>query len=83
MRKLNARDQFKNKNTRKLVGVKIMRVTVSKSKRNFPAFILIENTKVTNKEEIANHFNNFFVSIGPKLASAIDLSNKLPKLYEA
>ena len=54
----NQFDTFK-KNMKKTWETVKSLLNISKSKRNFPAFFLIENTKVTNKEEIANHFNNF------------------------
>ena len=33
--------------------------------------VTIDNKPVTNRKDIANGFNNFFVSIGPKLAKDI------------
>ena len=38
--------------------------------------IIVNDKHVTNKVQIANEFNNFFVNIGPELASKIDTSNK-------
>ena len=38
--------------------------------------ILVNGTKITNYEDIANHFNNFYVNVGPELANNIPVSNK-------
>ena len=41
-------------------------------KSNFPEFFLDNNnTKVTNPQNIANEFNNFYVNLGPQLAQNI------------
>ena len=40
--------------------------------------IVVNGRKITDQQEIANEFNNFFVNIGPKLASCIDTENKKP-----
>ena len=44
----------------------------SKSKKDFPSFFTISGIEVTNEAQIANHFNKFFVAIGPKLASNLN-----------
>ena len=38
--------------------------------------IIVDKSITTSKEKIANEFNNFFVNIGPKLATKIDTSHK-------
>ena len=38
-------------------------------------FMYNDNTKVYNKQVIANMFNEFYINIGPKLASDIDTKN--------
>ena len=53
-------------------------LNMTKKKKDFPSFFINDNVKVTNKEIIANRFNSFFTSIGPKLAAKIDSSNKPP-----
>ena len=35
----------------------------------FPRNLVINNTKVTSKKNMAMKFNNFFINIGPKHAS--------------
>ena len=51
-------------------------MNLSKTKSAFPNFFIINNRKTTNKEVIANHFNEFFVEIGPSLASELDKANE-------
>ena len=48
---------------------------MNKNKKDFPLFFLIDNNKISNKNEKAERFNNFFTSVGPKLASKIQTSN--------
>ena len=43
--------------------------------------LLVDNKVVTNKTDIANTFNNYFVNVGPSLASQIPNSNKNPISY--
>ena len=42
---------------------------------NFPSYIIMQNKKVYNKEEIANSFNDYFATIGENLANKIAPSN--------
>ena len=37
----------------------------------FPKTLIIDKVKITDTKTIANSFNNFFVKIGPNLASKI------------
>ena len=37
---------------------------ISNNTTDFPKFFTINNIKTSNAETIAEHFNNFFVSIG-------------------
>ena len=37
--------------------------------------MLKDNQKVYNKQVIANMFNEFYINVGPKLASEIDVNN--------
>ena len=37
----------------------------------FPSYFNINETKLTDKKDIATEFNKFFINIGPKLASEI------------
>ena len=55
----------------------------SKNKRSFPKFFRDEsNNIITDKHEIANKFNDFFASIGNKLAQNINIpTNKSFKKY--
>ena len=47
----------------------------SKHKKTFPNFFLIDDTKVTNKDIIADRFNKFFSHIGSSLASKLRSSH--------
>lgn len=47
----------------------------NKIKKDFPSFFTIYDNHLTSENEIANHFNKFFVDIGPKLASKLSSSN--------
>ena len=42
-----------------------------KVKKAFPEYFLVKNHKYTNKQAIANEFNEFFTGIGPKLSQEI------------
>ena len=55
---------------------KILRLIIGKDSNNSKRKLSfnINNTIVTDSELIANEFNNFFVSIGPTLASNITCS---------
>ena len=48
---------------------------------NLPAQIVIENIEHSEKITIAEKFNDFFVNIGPNLASKIKSSNNSFKSY--
>ena len=69
--------KYKNdiKNTRKTISE-----VLCKSHKHRPSFdkILVGNRAITDKIEIAKHFNEFFVNIGPNLASEIITENKRP-----
>ena len=45
-------------------------------KSQYPDFFKINNTNIFDKTEIANHFNRYFVNIGPELADSLDTSGK-------
>ncbi len=36
----------------------------TKNKKSFPVYFKNDNEKITDKLEIANHFNSFFINIG-------------------
>ena len=42
-----------------------------KVKNTFPDYFLVKNHQVTNKQHLANEFNEFFTGIGPKLSDQI------------
>ena len=48
----------------------------NKSKSDFPSFFKINNEKISNKQAIADNFNLFFSTIGPKLADKLDGQGK-------
>jgi hypothetical protein len=45
------------------------------NKHEFPDNFSINSNRITDHKDIAEEFNNYFVNIGPKLASAIPASN--------
>ena len=51
-------------------------VPTDKENNNFPKTLKQNWVEITDQTSIANTFNNFFVSIGPKLASAFSFSGK-------
>ena len=46
-----------------------------KRSKKLADFMLKDNQKVYNKQVIANMFNEFYINVGPKLASEIDVNN--------
>ena len=70
-------EKFKNdiKNTWKTISE-----LINKSKGNKVPIkkIIVDDTPITDKAKIANEFNQFFVNIGPNLASKISTTNKKP-----
>ena len=48
----------------------------SKIQNKLPTFFNINEKQITDKKEIAEQFNNFFINIGPKLASELDTAGK-------
>ena len=44
---------------------------LSKNINDFPKFFMIDNNKISNADAIAEHFNKYFASIGPLLASSL------------
>ena len=49
-----------------------------KQNKNFVKELVINDVSVTDKQEIANKFNEFFVNVGPNLAHKINTENKRP-----
>ena len=47
------------------------------SKKEYPEFFNINNTKIYDKNKIANHFNQFFTNIGHNLAEQISTDSNL------
>ena len=45
-------------------------------------FISKTGAKITNKHEVANGFNDFFVNVGPKLADNIKIDETDPNIFE-
>ena len=53
-----------------------------KDKRSFPNYFIINNSKVNDKQQIADKFNDFFVNIGPNLSRNItNTSGKTVKSF--
>ena len=48
----------------------------SKLQREFPKYFNIENQQISNKQDIASYFNDFFINIGPELAKKINTEGK-------
>jgi exonuclease III len=48
-------------------------------KSNFPEFFLHNDNHVTNPQNIANEFNNFYVNLGPQLAQNIPQNQANPE----
>ena len=60
----------------------IMKHIINKKKQSVnPDYFMHNSSKITNKKEIASHFNDFFVNIGSSLANKIPQSNKSPLSY--
>jgi len=53
-----------------------------KKKEEYPNHFIVNNTTISEKNEIANAFNNFFVNVGPKLANEIVQSNNAKEFKE-
>ena len=47
----------------------------NKNKKKFPEFFTIGGTRISDKNVIANKFNEFFVNIGPELARNVRVDN--------
>jgi exonuclease III len=52
----------------------------AKQNKEFPNYFNHKNNKLTDPTDIAKHFNDFFINIGPELANSIDTANKRPFL---
>src|SRR5271165_2481997 len=61
------------KETWKIIGQALK----NKTKENIPDFFMIGGKKIEGKQEIVNHFNQYFANIGAQLASTIPQTNKL------
>ena len=58
---------------------RIIKDVINKNKKsNITSKFLINNQTTTNKSDIANGFNSFFVNIGPTLAKSIPRNDKCP-----
>ncbi len=47
----------------------------NRNKKKFPEFFSIGGTKTSDKNTIANKFNDFFVNVGPELARKVKVDN--------
>ena len=41
----------------------------------YPEFFMLDNTKLSDKKDIANKFNEYLINIGPDLAEKIEVNN--------
>ena len=64
--------------TWKLIGTLIKRKTKGQMS---PSRIIMNNKTFTNKLDIAEQFNKYFISVGPSLASALDDYDEVPTKY--
>ncbi len=55
-------------------GIKQL-ITLKKANHTFSTLIEVENEKISNPTDIASKFNDYFTSIGPKLAANIPSVN--------
>lgn len=44
--------------------------------KEFPKYFNVANKQITDTQDIASHFNNFFINIGPELAKKINTEGK-------
>ena len=63
-------DNYKNDAKKTWETLKCV-MNLSKTKSDLPNFFIINNSKITNREAIANHFNEYFAGVGPLLASKL------------
>ena len=63
---------------------KMLRTVIGKHLTNssYPNHFIVEESKVDNKTEIANVFNNFFTTTGPDLANNIIIPTKTSVYYD-
>ncbi len=81
-REYNSRILNTHKNDAKLLWKFLNNIINRKSiTRPLPKYFIKENNKITNDENIADGFNDFFTNIGPRLAEKINGSNKHFKEY--
>ena len=66
------------KATWKLIGTLIKRKTKGQTS---PSRIIMNNKTHTNKLDVADHFNKYFISVGQSLASTIDHYDEEPTKY--
>ena len=76
-------NQFKNsENNPRVMWSKINDLTNNKKKNNDTIDkLIINNDVITDKEEIASNFNNFFTNIGQNLAENITINKDEQQLY--
>jgi hypothetical protein len=73
------REFDKNKNDIKKTWDTISDVlNKSKLHNEFPTYFNIDGNRISNVSDIASHFNDFFINIGPNLARNINEHGKLP-----
>ena len=53
-----------------------------KNKRTYPEYFIKSNKRISQKEDIANGFNNFFANVGPNLAKNIPLPKNDTTIYD-
>jgi len=69
-------NKFKNDIKNTWITIKDI-INRNKNNQTTPVLFNINNCNITNKQEIANEFNKFFINIGPQLASQIpEIQNK-------
>ena len=51
-------------------------INKSKIQKQFPTYLNVNETKRTDKKEIATQFNNFYINIGPHLTNKLNTNGK-------
>jgi hypothetical protein len=71
-----------NKYNIKQTWLELKKIIGKQSKQqNFPEFFKLNNMKLTNKTDIAESFNNYFVNIGKNIQSKIPTQNETFEYY--
>ena len=59
----------------------MINTTLEKPSASFPEYFVYNNSEITSDKDIANHFNECFINIGPEQAQSIQTPNKHFQTY--